>query len=279
MHVFVELRINQPGIRAETAVTAGLQLIGGEGGRERRDLPPAQKGIVSPLHKLAPDLGRIRAVQIDLVVNERQPLERRHRAEEFPAPVHQAHAAFVVNILRGLFVKPHEIQRAPLKLFSPLIAGFEPDHRNAAERVPDVYLVDHAHGGRVLSPGDHGDVRDPPGIQIVQYFRLRHVALHLRGEGNHPAEDIRLIFPVGMNAPREPDGLHRAAFRLSAAVAAENPPVLFPAAVKQHLFSVFFLPRVVERQGRRRGAARLFRLDRADSLDQFPHFDKLSPFL
>ena len=268
MHALVEFGIHQPLARAEPAAHARIQraLVHARG--KLLCLLSAQVRIVRPFHELVPHLRVAAHVHIDLVEDEGAAFERRHGAEQIARAVEHAHAAFVVHVLGRFLVEPHEIQRSALKLFPALIATFEADHRNAAEHVAHADLIDDARR-RAFFAREHDHVFDPGGVEVVQDLFLRHVALHLLGKRDHPAEHVGAVFAVRVDAARHVHALDRAALRFAAAVAAEHPAVALAAAVKGDLLSVFLLSRIVAREVVSRRAPRLFALDGENGADDF----------
>ena len=236
MHSLVEFGVNQPRPRRRKPPVPPLlrrAFVHRRG--QRRNLPLRKIRIVRPLHKLIPYLAVRKFIQINALVHKRQPFQRSHRSENIPAPVKHAHATFVVYLLRRFLVKPHVIQRRPLKLLSPLVAAFKPDHRNAAEYVLHPDKIDNAAFGRILSSALHHNVVYPVPPQIGKNLFLRHVPLHLRRKRNHPSRGIRLVFSVRVNPPRDIHALRRPALRFSGAVPAEHPAITFLAFMKRNL--------------------------------------------
>ena len=238
MPLRIELRIHQPLSRTEPAEPPGLLLLLGHERGHALYLGRVQVGIVLPLHVRAPHFGIVPLVELDLAVHPRQPLERSHRPEDAAAAVEHAHAALLVDVLRRLFVEPHEIQRRPLKLLPALIAGLEPYLRQSAESVAHRDVVDDAVLRRALSAAQHDDLLYAPRRKIFQDLGLRHVALHLLREAHHPPLHVRAVGAVGVFAEGEPYALRRAALRLAGPVAAEHPTVSAGAPVELHLFGM-----------------------------------------
>ena len=272
VHALVELGIDQPFPRAEPAVTAGLQRSFVHRPLQKGDLLFGEIRIVRPLHELVPDLGVVLFVEVDLFVEKGEPFEGRHGAEDVPFAIHDAHKAFLVNVLGRLFVEPDEIERAALELLPALIAALEADDGGAPERVFYDDLIDDARFRAVFSAALHDDVRDPVGTEIVQDLLLRDIALHLRRERYHPAEHVLAVFSVRMDPSGDVDGFRRPAFRLARAVAAEYPAVSFFAFVKSELFLVAKLPRIVRSERVCPPAAFLLAFDREDFFYYFVHF-------
>lgn len=79
----------------------------------------------------------------------------------------------------------------------------------------------------------------------MKYLFLRHVPLHLLGEGHHPTENVFSVLSVRVVSPGQPHALHRAALCFTAPVAAEYPAVFLFASVKSHLFFMFLPPCIV----------------------------------
>ncbi len=272
VHALVELGIHEPIAGGKSAVPTGLQSRFFHRLFEHGDLFFGQIRIVRPLHELIPDFGILPPVHVDFLVHEGQPLQRRHGAEDLPLFVDDAHTAFLVHVARGLFVEPHEVERTPLKPFPSLIATLKSDDRGSAEHVSDHDLIDDARLRVVLPPALHDDIHDPVGAEIVQNFFLRHVALNLRGERNHPPEHVFAVFAVRMIAAGEPDRLRRAALRFARAVSAEHPSVALLAFVKSDLLFMSDPARIVPREVVRLRSAGLFPLDRPYFSYYFVHF-------
>ena len=264
MHLLVKFGIDQPFARGEPAVAAGLQRRLVHGGGEQRDLLLGEKGVVRPLHELVPDFGIVPAVEVDLLVEKGQSLQGRHRPEDIPLSVDDAHQALLVDIARRLLVKPDEVQRASLKALPALIAALEADHARPAQNVPDDDLVDDARGGIVLSAADHDDIRNLIGTQVIEHLFLRDVALHLHGGRDDPAEHVLPVLAVGMTPARHPHRLHRTALRLARAIAAEHPAVALFTLVEGELFFVLFSARIVVREMVRRPPPGDLRLHRSE---------------
>ena len=278
VHALVEFGIDEPLARRKPPETAGSERRLVHRALQKGDLPLGKIGVIRPFHELVPHLGIVLLVEVDLVVEEGEPLQRGHRAEDIPPPVEDAHEALFVDVLGRLFVEPDEIERTPLKLFPALIAALEADDARAALLVPDDDLIDDARGRAVLPAAEHDDIDDLIGAEIGEDLLLRDVALHLLGERDHPAEDVLPVLPVGMHAARHPHRLHRAALRLARTVAPEHPAVALFALVERHLLFVHAAAFVVA--GEPVGSRPLFllRLDGGDHVDDFVHIRQNLPY-
>ena len=91
VHAFVKFGVNQPRPLGKFTVLPCVQRGGGKRGLKLLYLRLGQKRIVLPIHKLVPYLGVVFCVQINFPENERPPFKRRHRPENIPSPVHNAH--------------------------------------------------------------------------------------------------------------------------------------------------------------------------------------------
>ena len=241
----VEFAVDSPLRHRESAVPSHRKFALVKARRHALYLPLVEKGIVAPLDVLVPHLGIAAAVHVDLVIDPRQTLERRHRPPDFAALVEDAHLAFAVDVERRLFVEPDKVERRALKLFAPLVAALERDLGQPAEHVFDQHVVDYPSRRRLFPTRRHHDLLYPIGVEIAQDLCLRDVALHLVRQRHHPPFHSVSVGAIGMYPSRPPHRLDRAALRLAAAVAAEHPPVAFEAAVKSHLLLVHLFALVV----------------------------------
>ena len=87
MHLLVKFGVHQPLGGTEPAEPARLQLLFVQRTGERRHLFFVEIGVVAPLHELVPHLRVVARVQIDLVVQKCDALERRHGAEDISGAV------------------------------------------------------------------------------------------------------------------------------------------------------------------------------------------------